>query len=284
MTFSQEDFFYAFKRLPRVMREFLLSPEYETLIRSLGNKYGLHVDVTGQLSLITGYMLSGLISPLQLQQELQSLGIPNAASASIINDLNEQVFKPLQVKVRNAPPEEPNEEEGAVPAPETSTSTPAPVLVPAAPTYVPMQRAPQPPLVPAPAITMPVAPRPAPAPIREPSVFPPPITAAPVQPPPTPVSIPAPQPIPIYSQPVQPAPAYQTPVAPPPAPAPRPAAPPPANLPGANGPVPEWSGFSPMPAPVPPSVLPTPAPTPASSAPHEVMKSYGVDPYREAIE
>lgn len=136
---------------------------------------------------------------------------------------------------------------------EASEVEPAPQAAAPAPTPAPAPRAPQP-VIPPPAVTM----------------APPPAPVQPAVPPPAPRSVPPPAPRP--AMPTQPAaaprPTYQ-----PPAPAPRPSPEPPANLPGA------------MPA------APVPAPTPKipstntnKEALHDVLKSYGVDPYREEPE
>jgi hypothetical protein len=285
---TREQIDLAYQALPQPIREYLASTAVYDFCQNLGKQYGLHVDTVGVLPHLVTYLLLGLLNPAQFQQSLRLLSIPNQPAAAIIQELNEKVFKPLQEKVRNTPPEEPasREEEAA---PVATNPIPAPASTPAAvaPAYTPPRTPPQP-LVPAPAIIAP-AQRPVPIPVPPPSVVPPP----PKAPTPTPIPTPPTQTAPIY-RPTTPAtttPTYQPPAAPPPASAPRPAAPPPVNLPGANGPVPEWSGFSEMPAPVssPNPVtpaVPTPVQAPASkpAALHDVMKSYGVDPYREPLE
>ncbi|HVX90117.1 MAG TPA: hypothetical protein VHC20_00450 [Candidatus Paceibacterota bacterium] len=121
----------------------------------------------------------------------------------------------------------------------------AAVPPPAAPTPVPAPRAPQP-MVPPPAVTM----APAPAPVQP--VVPPPAPRPIPPPPPAPRPAPAPMPAPTPRAPMPPAPAARTGM-------------PPENLPGAMPPIETGSAAN-------------------KSALHDVLKSYGVDPYREAPE
>lgn len=208
-TFSPEQLRSVFDRLPRPIREYLLSTKLYDFSQQLMQKYSLRPDTAGEINNLAGYMLAGLVNPKQFESELRTLGIPDQAVNSMIHDLNEQVFKPLHDAVKSAPPEEPQE---------VASSAPAPSAAP--------------------------APRPVAAP-------------------PTPRTPAAP-----------PVPAMRVEVKTPP--------PPPANLPGA--PMPTMSAPAPQPSAAPPPPRPAaPPPRPAPN-PHEILKSYGVDPYREQPE
>ncbi len=82
------------------MRSFVASPELNDVVEQVGAKYSLHVDTLGLLSSALTEMLVGLTNPMQFSQQLKSVGVPEAQVALIVNDLNEQVFKPLQEKFR----------------------------------------------------------------------------------------------------------------------------------------------------------------------------------------
>jgi hypothetical protein len=128
MNIPREQLRAAYDKLPRPVRAYLSSTEISDLMQTFGQKYGLHVDVVGQLSEAVSYMLLGFVSPAQFQDELKAMGIPEGIITTIIQDLNEQVFKPLQEKIRNAPPEEPEQEEEEEPIPPAPT---APLVPPA---------------------------------------------------------------------------------------------------------------------------------------------------------
>lgn len=156
---SPEEQREAYDALPRPAREFLAGASFGDLMETFGQKYGLHVDVVGQLSQAVSYMLLGFINPSQFQDELKTMGIPDTTTGTIIQDLNEKVFKPLQEKIRNAPPEEPEQEEE-----EPTSPSPAPApLVPVAKIEV-RQAQPTTPIAPPTAV---LAPEPAPELIQE---------------------------------------------------------------------------------------------------------------------
>jgi hypothetical protein len=222
----------AFQKLPRPVRAYLVSTKLYDLAQDFGKKYGLHVDTLGALSQSVTNMLLGFLTPAQFQAELHGIGIPDAAAASIISDLNEKVFKPLQEEMRSAPTEEADEEE---PAPE-----PAPVFRPA-PSTPQISSAPAP-LMPPPSVTLPG-------------------TGTPVPPP--------------IAPPPSPAPAPRPPAVPEPVPPPPPATP---QIPQSTSP-----GHRPQ-ADRTPWTPPAPKPAPGKDALHNVLKEYGVDPYREEPE
>jgi hypothetical protein len=197
------------------------------MVQTVGTKYGLHVDTMGQVSEAITNMLLGLESPLQFQTELAAFGIPDGTADAIIQELNENVFKPLRDEVRNTPPEQPEEEEAEL--------VDEPVQIPVA------------------------------------------VTPAPVPPPLTP--IPPPQPTVPAAEVAPPVPASAPTPTPTPAPQPAPTRPVIASVPS---PVPQMPTETPRPA-----LTPRPVPQNIQAnkeALHEVLKKYGVDPYREIPE
>ena len=285
MPASPQDIQNAFRKLPYPVREFVASPDIGDTVEKLGQKYNLHVDAMGVVHQALTEMLVGLINPTQFASQLRGAGIAEAQVVPIINDLNEQVFKPLQAKFK---------EEGTMIERESDSYKNEPVATPApAPTPV---SAPVPaPVAPAaPAVDLAGRPVPAPAaPIMVPT--------APTPAPPPPAYIP-PAPAPI-ARPAQDVPTMRTMQhdvetmkegggVPEPGPYRAPAQ--------VSAPVPSPA---PMPAPtqapfVPPTPVTPPAPrppqpvaalqqkpvTPNAEALSKTLQKYGIDPYREIPE
>ncbi len=185
---SKEQLFTAYQNLPRPVRTYLAGQEPYDLVQTLGNKYRLHIDVTGVISYLITYMLCGLISPTQFRTSLHELDIPDENANAIIQELNEKVFRPLNEKVKNAPPEETAEEDGGEPAQTPQSIAPTPTLKKASPPpnlpgAMP-QMAPERalPIPPAGMSLPPTAPPPRPAPLP-PRPVPPTLTPTPAQPP-----------------------------------------------------------------------------------------------------
>ena len=140
------------------VREYLAEPgTLSGVLTGIQRTYGLHVDVTGALGEAVGYMLLGLITPLEFAGDLRAHGIPENAVTGIVGEVNQKIFIPLREKMRR---EEPSAQ-GVVPTP------PAPQYSPrVAPRVVPVEQKVAP-LTPPPAAVPPVAtpsPRPAPSP------------------------------------------------------------------------------------------------------------------------
>jgi hypothetical protein len=268
MNISSEQFTAAYDKLPVIIREYLAGNELGTIVTSVGNNYGLHVDTIGGLDREVSNMLLGFENPQQFVGELKSIGIPEQMIPLIIKEMNEKVFIPLHTKMMQPASEEDGDEspdpeelyeranstsETAVPfsavAPTTSSYTPpvasvTPVFV-QTPAYVPLPVQPVPPQAPSvsqyagntafPAV--PVVPTSAQIP---PTQFPAQQYAQVPQPSVSSFPQPIPQQPPVYA-----APQVSVPVS--------------------------------APAPVP---TPTPQ-NPNRDALHDILKQYGVDPYRE---
>jgi hypothetical protein len=290
MDISRQQLLAAFKASPRPIREYVASDALGDFAQKLGLQHGLHVDTVGELAKQTGYLLVGLMNPVAFKQELAAMGLTDSEAGAIIQELNEQVFKPLQDAVRNAPAEDrPAAPSAAIPAP----------AQPARPVAVPR------PAIPPPAVSfnpppVPAAPGPRPEPSlpaatkgAPPANLPGADVGLPVEPTPfmrtmqsdfpggkpaasaVSAPVPTPKPAPIAFNVTPPAPPV------PAAPVPRPIAPPKAPTPA----VPAMPAVQrPIQPPIARPVVPAPqthAPKPLASP---LKGGYGVDPYREPIE
>lgn len=245
----QERVIAAYQQAPEPVREVFSSEVTAGVVADIRTQYRLHVDIAGNIGNEVGYLLLGLRSPAEFLGGLILMGTDEQTARSIVQEINDRVFIPLQQKMLrgSAAPDVPQ-------AP--ATEEPMPVAMPPQPTGAP---------IPAPAVAFSQPPE-----IQQPAV---------------PYTAPAAESIPIHGQPafvaaVPPPFQPQTPpvyTAPPTPPAQQPAQPAPAFVPQ-----PQFSAppaFTPPTPPIPPL---TP-PLPQQPAANPLTQEYSADPYREPV-
>lgn len=99
----KEQILEAYNRAPKLIRATFNAPETYEIISTIQSTYKMHVDVAGILSNEIGYLLLGLVDPATFLIRLQEAGISTNISNSIAQDVNTQIFVPLQKKMREAP-------------------------------------------------------------------------------------------------------------------------------------------------------------------------------------
>jgi hypothetical protein len=318
MTISAQQFKDAYAKLPYILREYIADDEMATIANDIGKKYGFHVDTVGALYREATNMLAGLETPEQFTGELKSVGVPAEIVTPIVQELNERVFIPLRERMQKEGDRDPYKESEALdkeleeydPSPSQAVSAQpvvsyaAPTLAPLAPVYAPQPAAPIPsysqaPIAPASSVSQYAAEVPLSTGYSAPVLTPQAVSTPEYVPPaPTPVS-----------RPLPPAPANL--------PGTAPSAPSFISAPVAAHPVTPASSMRTMakdmtevkagtyeqssyvgPAAViaPAPILHTVAPVMQASQPiaapktqneqqlHEVLKQYGIDPYREPVE
>lgn len=223
MNITGEQVRDAYAQAPEEVRRTFASDETTNTIIAIQKRYQLHVDVSGVLGKQVGWLLLGLMSPMEFLGGLVDAGVSGDVAKAIVTDINEQIFAPLRARMQGAG--------GSMPAPTPVPPTPTPQPQ-AAPQPLPEPVWPQPSSAPAPEPT----PQPAWTPAATVHVYvPPQQSVSPVTQPiittatPTPVVPPTPAPAPVYAAPAPSA----SPVPPvmPTIPE-RPVPPPPPNLPG----------------------------------------------------
>ena len=250
------------ENVPAPVRAFLVSPERNRIVLALVQKHRLHVDQGAVLERDLIFMLLGIITPAEFAESLQKSGVPQETLASLVRDVNEQIFVRLRKKEQT---------EGVTPAPKIIGVSPvSPIKAVSVQTanvrtmqsdIAEMKGAPHA----APRIIMPTATA---APLRPNMIVHPPL--------PTPEATTS-RPAPMISQPETIATRFE-----PPPLSSRPVPPPPPNLPGVAASTTFQSSSIPAQkepvAPVPfPKPLQTPSAVPAS-------KTYNTDPYREPMD
>lgn len=103
MPIPREQFKEAYGKLPESIRAYLAGEELGIATEQIGSAHGLHIDAIGVLAEILTRTLLGLLSPQELPAALtNSLGIDSTKANAILSSTNDQIFIPLQKKVREA--------------------------------------------------------------------------------------------------------------------------------------------------------------------------------------
>jgi len=122
-------------KVPRPVQEYVVS-DLSNEVRSLMDKYQLHVDQGGVLQNELLLMLLGQEEPAEFMKELRAAGIGEGTVQSLMVDINEDVFKPLRKKEQEvgvAPAQR-------VPEPVSQTTPPPPAPTPIPPPPPPPDR------------------------------------------------------------------------------------------------------------------------------------------------
>ncbi len=110
-SFTPEQILKSLRSAPRAVQQAFGSKHNEAAVLALRDKYRLPVDVTGAVNSEVGYLLLGLIDPQTFLQRIQTLGIDATTANSIVQDINRDIFIPLQQKMREAPSGEVDEDD-----------------------------------------------------------------------------------------------------------------------------------------------------------------------------
>lgn len=144
----------AISRAPQPIREFIVEGELVQIAQKIAAEHHLHVDATGMLVQLMTAVLLGFLDPALLPSEVSRLGVETDTVSRFINDLNTQIFIPLQKRVKgagNEPSKEARVEEG-----KSFSTAPTPASAPERPASF---RTPPPaPVAPPPAVSAPVQP------------------------------------------------------------------------------------------------------------------------------
>lgn len=287
--FSKDQVSAAYKNAPAPVQEIFSGETTGAIIIETQKTYGLHVDTTGMVSKEIGYLLLGLTTPKDFYDRLHANGLPTDTVTSIVKDVNEKIFVPLQKKMRE------QGSEASIESVESPAYTPPPTepTTPVRPENVPVMQVGESPIPAVPPVPVPTSTE-----VWSSGVVPSAPPIAPVVPPPAipsfeevsmqPIapkfrtmasdmqslasaggktqSMPPSQSIPQQTSPAR---SFQTSSVP--------ATNTPANLPGQDAPVSAIFSSAPQTAPIPP----TQAPSFRYSEPSVKPSSSSLDPYRE---
>ncbi len=102
---NKNQFIIAYSAAPLAVREAMTSEQTMAVINGIQNTYNLHLDTIGEISKALGYMLLGLIDPSTFYDDLLKLGISKENSSTIVKEVNEQIFIPLQELIKKGEPQ-----------------------------------------------------------------------------------------------------------------------------------------------------------------------------------
>ncbi len=89
--------------LPPPIRNYLSQGKYSIVAKNLMRKYGLHIDQGGVLEREIMLLLMGIENPDEFAASLKSEAtLPEDVVRSIMTDINQEIFIPLQKEMRNA--------------------------------------------------------------------------------------------------------------------------------------------------------------------------------------
>jgi hypothetical protein len=169
---SREQILAALKKANPLIQEAFGSDETVATILKIQKRYNLHADVLGAVSQELGNLLLGLIDPTAFFSRIQERGVNDEAAKSIVEDVNREIFIPLQKKIKDGVKVKDDEEDDFVPpaapvTPETRVESPAPSNPPQVP--VMSLKPTEVPKVESPETLAPIAPAPAAAPQEPPA-------------------------------------------------------------------------------------------------------------------
>lgn len=294
--FKKEQVFSFYQNAPKPVQEAFAAETTVDTILAIQATYGLHTDTAGMLGREIGYLLLGLTTPKDFYDRLHANGLPTDTVTSIVKDVNEKIFVPLQKKMRE------QGSETSVENVEPPAYTPPPIepATPVRPESVPVMQVGESPIPAVPPVPVP-APAPTSTEVWSSGVVPSAPPIAPVVPPPAipsfeevsmqPVapkfrtmasdmqslasaggktqSMPPSQNIPQQTSPAR---SFQTSSVP--------ATNSPINLPGQDAPVSAIFSSAPQIAPIPPAQ----APSFRYSEPSVKPSNSSLDPYREPVQ
>lgn len=97
---TNEQLLQALKNAPPLVREAFGSDSTANAISKIRDRYNLHIDVIGQISKDVGHLLLGFMDPVSFLESLVGKGIDRESAKAIVTDLNQEIFLPLQKKMR----------------------------------------------------------------------------------------------------------------------------------------------------------------------------------------
>lgn len=82
--------------LPPITGQAIMSVDWSTKIIDIGRRYGLHIDDIEELQNVILKSMTGLMSPIDFENNLISAtAVSSATAEQMIDDINEQIFEPI---------------------------------------------------------------------------------------------------------------------------------------------------------------------------------------------
>ena len=85
------------KKLPAETRRAFASFDWGNKLNELGKKHGLHIDQLGELYTETALVMIGLVKSDDYLSQIEiRLNLDSEKASALVNDINEQIFKPIR--------------------------------------------------------------------------------------------------------------------------------------------------------------------------------------------
>lgn len=137
---SNEAIVEALKKANPLIQHAFGSKETTDTIIKIQKRYNLHTDVLGAVSQELGNLLLGLIDPSAFFMRIQERGVNNETAKSIVDDINREIFVPLQKKIRDGVkiPDDEDEDDLIPPQEAAKSSIVTPFGEPGRPQQIPV--------------------------------------------------------------------------------------------------------------------------------------------------
>jgi len=97
MSYSKEQLYEIYRGLPEEIQDVMASMNSTYTIRTIGQKYGLHIDKIGELSDEIGLTMLGLTKSDDFLVHIKNrLQLDQTTAEQITREVNEQIFLPIR--------------------------------------------------------------------------------------------------------------------------------------------------------------------------------------------
>jgi len=104
MPFTTEQIENQYQTLPNEIKEAMLKIETADIVRTIGNKYALHVDQVGELADEIGLVMLGLTRPNEFVTHIIArIGVDHIVAEAIAKEVNEQIFLKIRESLQELP-------------------------------------------------------------------------------------------------------------------------------------------------------------------------------------
>lgn len=101
MEYSKEQLRRIYDGLPEDVKEAMFSTDSSKVIMEIGNKYKMHIDQISELGKQTGYIMLGVLDPMDFTSILKSkLGLDTQTAGNIVIEINEKIFLKIKESLR----------------------------------------------------------------------------------------------------------------------------------------------------------------------------------------
>lgn len=99
-NFTPDEILQAFDNLPDSVKEAIVDIPIPEIVKDIGEKYGLHIDIVGSIYSKINMITIGLGDRDTLRSDILSMpNFPKGEIDNVMHDINEEIFRPLREAV-----------------------------------------------------------------------------------------------------------------------------------------------------------------------------------------